>query len=106
MAPEQASGDVDAVGPRSDVYALGACLFRLVTGRSALESETAMGMLAQISRGDIRRLREVRPDVPPALDAICARAMAFRPEDRYPTAAAFAADIRAFLDAEPDWIDD
>jgi serine/threonine-protein kinase len=97
MAPEQASGDNDAVSPRTDVYTIGSDLFHLVTGEVALRGDDLQVMLRRLMRGDLPRLRDVRPDVPPRLDAICARAMAFRPDERYPTAAALAADIRAFL---------
>jgi serine/threonine protein kinase len=103
MAPEQARGELSAIGPRTDVYVVGAGLFRLLTGRHSQEygSGGAMETVGRVARGDIPRPRDVRPDVPPALDAVCAKAMAFLPGDRYPTAAALAADLRAYLAGRP-----
>ena len=100
LSPEQARGDLRAIGPRTDVYTLGADLFHLVTGRPPTTGPSVYDMLAQVITGDLPRLRDVRPDAPRRLEQICSRAMAPRPEDRYPTAAELAADIRAFL-AEP-----
>ncbi len=97
MAPEQARGEAGAIGPRTDVFALGANLFHLVTGRAPGEEDELRTMITRRRTGDIPRLCDVRPNVPPQLDAICTRAIAFKPEDRYPTAAAFAVDLRAFL---------
>ncbi len=97
MSPEQARGDARLVDRRADVYTLGADLFQLVSGRLPVVADGAMEILHRVAVGDIPRLRDVRPDVPPQLDAICTRAMAFRPEDRYPTADALGADIREFL---------
>ncbi|MCI0702629.1 MAG: serine/threonine protein kinase [Planctomycetia bacterium] len=97
MAPEQARGEANKIGPTTDVFAIGAGLFHLVTGRPALADMAAFDIISRLCSGDIPRLRDKRPDVPLQLDAICAKAMAFRPENRYTTAAALAADIRAFL---------
>ncbi len=97
MAPEQARGEANAIGPWTDVFTLGANLFHIVSGRPPGWGGNAVDVVARLIHGDIPRLRDVRPDAPPQLDAICARAMAFRPEDRYPTAVAVAAELRAFL---------
>jgi serine/threonine protein kinase len=97
MAPEQARGEHAAVGPHTDVYVVGAGLFETLTGERALPGGSVLEALERSARGEVPRPREVQPDVPAELDAICARAMAFRPEDRYPTAAALAADLRAYL---------
>ncbi|MBA4063224.1 MAG: hypothetical protein C0501_05835 [Isosphaera sp.] len=102
MAPEQARGDQAAVGPRTDVYVVGAGLFHLLTGRTPIDARGGVAeALGRLIQGGIPRPRDVRPDVPPALDAICAKAMAFRPGDRYPSAAALAADLRAYLAGRP-----
>jgi|GEM_PF-5818200 len=97
MSPEQARGETNNISPQSDIFTLGADLFHLVSGQPPGHGGAVFEMLERLLHGDIPRLRDARPDAPPQLDAICARAMAFRPEDRYPTAAALAADIRAFL---------
>jgi serine/threonine protein kinase len=102
MSPELARGDASRAGPAGDIYSLGASLFQVITGTTALRADgDIQSRLAAVASGEIPRPRDVRPDVPATVDAICAKAMAFRPEDRYPTAAAFAADIRAFLAGRP-----
>jgi eukaryotic-like serine/threonine-protein kinase len=97
MSPEQARGDAGAVGTRADVFTLGANLFHLATGRPPGYRDDLRALIKSRRIEDAPRLRDVRADAPAELDAICSRAMAFRPEDRYPTAAELAADIRAFL---------
>jgi serine/threonine protein kinase len=97
MSPEQARGEAAAIGPRTDVFTAGANLFHLVTGKPPGHRDDLRALIARRRAGDIPRLRDARPDVPKRLDDICARATAARPEHRYPTAAAFAADLRAFL---------
>jgi serine/threonine protein kinase len=86
MAPEQAAGDVAAIGPRTDVYGLGTILFFLLAG-SAPGDATA-GIAAD--------LRRVRPALPRPLQAICARALAPRPGDRYANAEALSEEIERF----------
>lgn len=99
MSPEQARGENDQVGPASDTYTVGVGLFETISGRRPIEGTGIGELMGRIVRGETPRLRDVRPDVPPALDAIVTRAIAFRPEDRYPSAAALAADLRAFIAA-------
>lgn len=95
LAPEMCGGAAGAT-PATDVYILGAGLHHVVAGRPP-HGGGPRDAVEQARTGRFPRLREVRPDAPAALDAICAKAMALRPEDRYPTAAALGADIRAFL---------
>jgi serine/threonine protein kinase len=95
MAPEQIANP-ERVGPATDIFVLGAGLFFVLTGRPPGDGPIPE-LLTRLARGQIPRPRDVRPDVPAELDAICARAMAFRPEDRYPTAAALADDLRMWL---------
>jgi len=99
MSPEQARGEAAAIGPRTDVFTFGANLFHLVTGKPPGHGDDLRVLISRRRTGDIPRLRAARPEVPARLDAICSRAMALRPEHRYPTVAAFAADLRAFLAA-------
>ncbi len=96
MSPEQAT-DAARVDRRSDIYVLGGSLFFILTGQYAIEVDDLRDALTSVLTGQIRRPREVNPAIPPDLDAICSKAMALRPEDRYPTAAALADDIRAWL---------
>jgi serine/threonine protein kinase len=100
MSPEQAR-DATKVDARSDVYVLGAGLFLVLTGRPAFAGASPMEMLARVVEGRIPRPREVRPDVPAELDAICAKAMARDPADRYQTAADLAAALRGWLAGPP-----
>ncbi|HVC95937.1 MAG TPA: protein kinase [Pirellulales bacterium] len=101
MSPEQAEGRIDELGPASDVYGLGATLYALLTGRAPLEDDDLGALLRRVAKGDFTPPRQVRPDVPRALEAVCLKAMALRPTDRYPSPQAFADDIERWLADEP-----
>ena len=101
MPPEQAEGDLERLGPRSDVYGLGAILYELLTGKPPVEGRGLEELLKRVRLGDIRPPRQVRPETPPALEAICLKALQLRPEDRYPTPRALAADVKSWLADEP-----
>ncbi|MDC0720966.1 serine/threonine-protein kinase [Nannocystis bainbridge] len=94
MPPEQARGEpVDA---RSDIYALGALLYHVLSGRPPFAEVTGDALVARVKAADLEDLRERVPGVPRELAAIAHRATAARPEQRYPTAAGFAEDLRRF----------
>jgi serine/threonine protein kinase len=101
MAPEQAAGDVEKVGPRADVYALGATLFVILTGKSPVGGKTTAEVLDNVRRGAYQSAVAVNPQCPKPLDAIARKAMALRPEDRYATALELAADVEQWLSDEP-----
>ena len=101
MSPEQSVGDWERVGPRSDVYSLGATLYSLLTGRAAFEGDDILAVLDRVRRGEFRPPRQVEPEIPPALEAICLKAMATRPEARYATAGELADEIERWLADEP-----
>ena len=101
MSPEQAGAGDSPIGPAADVYSLGATLYVLLTGRAAVEGPDLKTILDRVRNGDVRPPREVAPEVPPALDAICRKAMAKRPEDRYESALALASDVESWLADEP-----
>jgi serine/threonine-protein kinase len=101
MSPEQAAGRIDQLGPGSDIYGLGATLYVLLTGRSPVEGSDIGQVLQRVERGHWLPPRQVKPQTPRALDAICRKAMALRPKDRYESALALAADIEHWLADEP-----
>ncbi len=98
MSPEQAEGRLDLLGPRSDVYGLGATLYALLSGHAPVGSGD---VLRRVARGDIDPLRKHVPAVSRALEAICLKAMAPRPDDRYADARSLAADLKHWLADEP-----
>jgi serine/threonine-protein kinase len=97
MSPEQAAGRLDVLGPPSDVYSLGATLYHLLTGRPPFAGQDLGAVLRQVQAGDYRPLRQVKPQVPAALAAICRKAMRRRPEERYATPAVLAQDVERWL---------
>jgi eukaryotic-like serine/threonine-protein kinase len=101
MSPEQAAGRLDRLGPASDVYSLGATLYCLLTGGAPVGGRLIGEILQQVQRGEFPPPRRVDPRVPRALEAICLRAMALRPEDRYESPGALAEDIERWLADEP-----
>ncbi|OJW25861.1 MAG: hypothetical protein BGO49_22460 [Planctomycetales bacterium 71-10] len=100
MSPEQALGALERVGPRSDVYSLGATLFELLTGKVPFDGQDPHAVTVAVLRG-ARPPRSELASIPAALDAICAKAMAFKPEDRYPSAGMLARDLESWLADEP-----
>jgi serine/threonine protein kinase/tetratricopeptide (TPR) repeat protein len=101
MSPEQAEGRMAQIGPASDVYSLGATLYCLVTGRPSLEDGDVEEMVRRVRRGAFPPPRQVNPRVPPALGAIVVKAMALRPDDRYPSARTLAEEVERWLADEP-----
>jgi serine/threonine-protein kinase len=101
MSPEQAAGRLDQLGPRSDVYSLGATLYCLLTGQAPFPSGDAGEVLNKVQRGDYPRPRDLDRHIHPALDAVCRKAMALKPEDRYGTPQALALDLEKYLADEP-----
>ncbi len=97
MSPEQAAGRLDQLGPASDVYSLGATLYCLLTGQAPFAKGDVGAVLNQVQRGDFLPPRRVNRQVPTALEAICLKAMALRPQDRYASAKALADDLEHWL---------
>ena len=101
MSPEQAVGDLEKLGPRSDVYSLGATLYCLLTGKAPFEGTDLGAVLRDVQKGAFPPPRQVDPAIDRALEAVCLKAMATRPEDRHATARALADDIELWAADEP-----
>jgi serine/threonine-protein kinase len=101
MSPEQAAGRLDLLGPASDIYSLGSTLYTLLTGQAPVREGDLGAALRQAQGGDIIPPRRRKPGTPAALEAICLKAMALRPKDRYATALDLAADVEHWLADEP-----
>src|SRR5262249_41918718 len=90
MSPEQAAGRWDHVGPASDIYSLGATLYEVLANRARVEGTSLHDVLDRARRRAFPPPRQVQPGCPPALEAVCLKAMAAEPRDRYATASALA----------------
>jgi eukaryotic-like serine/threonine-protein kinase len=101
MSPEQAAGDLERLGTRSDVYSLGATLYCLLTGKPAFEGDDVIELLRKVGAGDFPPPRHCDPTIDPALEAICLRAMATAPENRYPSCRALADEVERWTGDEP-----
>ena len=96
MSPEQALGRQDLMEPTSDVFSLGATLYQILTGRVPYAGMALRNILEAVQKGSFPVPRSILPSVDPALEAICLKAMAFDPDDRYPTAR-LADDLERWL---------
>jgi formylglycine-generating enzyme required for sulfatase activity/serine/threonine protein kinase len=101
MSPEQAAGRLDELGPASDVYSLGSTLYALLTGRAPFAGQDLGTLLRQVQCGDFPPPRQINPDVPRPLEAVCLKAMALLPQDRYASARDLAGDVERWLADEP-----
>jgi hypothetical protein len=88
MSPEQMSGEVDRMGPRCDIYSLGVVLYQLLTGTVPFQGDL-YALLSQVVLDPPEPPSRRRPGLPPPLESICMKALAKRPEERWPSMQAF-----------------
>jgi len=101
MSPEQAEARWDVVGPASDIFSLGAVLYAILTGQPPYQLGSDGEIIERVKQCRFPKPREVKPEVPRSLEAICQKAMAARPADRYATALDLAGDVKCWLADEP-----
>ena len=102
MAPEQAAGDIKHIGAPADVYALGAILYKLLTGRQVFESKIGVGeLLKKVQTEEPPSPRSIKSSIHIDLETICLKCLVKAPEGRYESAGALADDLERFTKGEP-----
>ena len=97
ISPEQAEGRLEEIDQRSDVYGLGAILYEILSDRPPFTGEKIHDVLRQVIEEEPIRPRQHVDTTPPALEAICLKALAEKPADRYPAAETLAQDVPALV---------
>jgi eukaryotic-like serine/threonine-protein kinase len=100
MAPEQAEGRLDRIDHRTDIYGLGAILYEVLTGQPPFSGASTPEVLRKVLEEEPVPPRQVCPGVPAGLEAVCLRALAREPEDRYPSAREVADAVQQWQEAE------
>jgi PAS domain S-box-containing protein len=100
MAPEQAEGRLDQIDQRTDIYGLGAMLYEILTGRPPFVGSNTLEVLKKAIRGDPAPPRDLCPEVPPALEEVCLKALARDPAERFARAEELAHEIQRWQEVE------
>jgi tetratricopeptide (TPR) repeat protein len=101
MSPEQAAGEITRIGKASDIWALGAILYEMLTGRPPFRGTGVWDTIAQVLTQDPVPVRRLQPRCPRDLETVCHKCLEKSPEKRYSTAAAMADDLDRYLDGRP-----
>ena len=101
MAPEQAAGNSQAIGPSVDIYALGVILYELLTGRPPFVSESLVQVLSLVQNASPTSPRFLNPEVPKDLETICLKCLEKQRADRYQSSAQLGDDLGNFLEGRP-----
>jgi serine/threonine protein kinase len=101
MSPEQARGEIERLGPATDIYSMGATLYYMLTKQSPFADHKLPDVLLRIERGEFVRPKEIKPGVDRALEAICLKAMSLHPQDRYSSCRGMADDLEQWLADQP-----
>ncbi len=101
MSPEQASGDLERLGPRTDVYGVGVMLYEALTGRVPFDGPTPLAIMGKVLDGDVTHPRSIVPALPRPVELVCLKAMRRDVDDRYLSARELAEDLERCLRGEP-----
>lgn len=101
MPPEQARGDLSQIGPASDIYSLGAILYRLLAGRAPFQAASLVDTLHDVISAEPVPPRKLVPNLAADLETICLKCLEKHPEKRYATATALSDDLQRWRNGEP-----